>query len=66
MTTVVTPPLVLVDMWSYGEKTEVTQREESKGREGQWDLTPFFSQTPPAFLRSPVHARPKVPPSKSL
>ena len=29
-------------------------------------LTPFFSQTPPAFLRSPVQARPRVPPSKSL
>ena len=28
-------------------------------------LTPFFSQTPPAFLRSPVQAKPKVPPSKS-
>ena len=28
-------------------------------------LTPFFSQTPPAFLRSPVQARPRVPPSKS-
>lgn len=29
-------------------------------------LTPFFSQTPPAFLRSPVQASPNVPISKSL
>lgn len=29
-------------------------------------LTPFFSQTPPAFFKSPVHANPNVPISKSL
>lgn len=28
-------------------------------------LTPFFSQTPPAFFKSPVHAKPSVPISKS-
>lgn len=28
-------------------------------------LTPFFSQTPPAFFKSPVQARPRVPISKS-
>lgn len=28
-------------------------------------LTPFFSHTPPAFFKSPVHAKPKVPISKS-
>lgn len=27
--------------------------------------TPFFSHTPPAFFRSPVQAKPKVPISKS-
>lgn len=35
------------------------------GSRGEGKLTPFFSQTPPAFFRSPVHARPKVPFSKS-
>jgi len=31
----------------------------------RFSLTPLRSQTPPALLTSPVHARPSVPPSKS-
>ena len=59
--TVVTPPLVWADMWSYSER-QVTQSASQPHSQ----LTPFFSHTPPAFLRSPVQARPRVPPSKSL
>lgn len=49
-----------------GSLTLETQPNQIEIKESVRRLTPFFSQTPPAFLRSPVQARPRVPPSKSL